>query len=843
MRASAGRDYYKVLGVKRDATDDQIKKAYRKLALKWHPDRNEGSEEASKKFAEIANAYEVLSDSDKRRQYDMVGEEGMGGASAGGGGGAGFGGAQGFPGGGASFSFGGGGGGFGGGFTDPNEIFSRFFGGMGGSGMRGMGGGRAGGGRQRGGGGPFGGMGGQQHHQQQQQPDMYDDKSDVVKLTKANFKSTVSREARGNKVILLEFYSPGCGHCQQLAPTLSKLASSLKGAATVAAVDCTAEQAICSGYSIQGYPSLKLLYDGGSEDYTGSRSGKALRDAIVAKIPSRVATIGGDGPSSRVNLDKLARRCAAAAAAPATDGKGSSARPTAGCVVLFSDKSEVSPIFSALSSAPEFDVKAPSGTASSAPGFVFVYAKTGTASADGSGGGKPKDGVAVDLGVRKLPAVMILHGSSLADFSSRLIGKSDVTAAKIVGEDGAINGRRLLEGQNPTYEAIRKFLVEDQKAVAGALKAQQQQQQKQKEKEGKGATGSTGQKQQAASAGKAKASAPPAAAATAGGDRDGTAARSAAAAAKTEQVATAPSYAVVTNPATVQPATLRRLLYCIGLNLTQLADRVDNNLASGAISLLASMVDDNDEQPAIGGSGNKGKGGVNGPGNNICVVMLKQAVTGAQDLIGAAADEAAKQLPSDRVSVYATDVSGAAIRAAYQFMQGAGIGGAPPLTEKRPKDLLLGSLMQHGVCAVKELSKADDGAGSLLLNVFLAFVGCESEDKRSKSTAGEPSAACSTLPQALIFKRRKNGASRAALVHCGPGACEALVAGRGDAGRIVGSAIASAVNSALAGELPMFDVGVAVEQAMAYGSAPGGDEDDDDDEEDEDVDGHDGSEL
>ncbi len=70
------KDYYEILGVSRDATKDEIKKAYRKLALKYHPDRNK-SPEAEEKFKEISEAYAVLSDDEKRRLYDMYGHEGI----------------------------------------------------------------------------------------------------------------------------------------------------------------------------------------------------------------------------------------------------------------------------------------------------------------------------------------------------------------------------------------------------------------------------------------------------------------------------------------------------------------------------------------------------------------------------------------------------------------------------------------------------------------------------------------------------------------------------------------------------------------------------------------------
>ena len=106
------RDYYEVLGVKKDASADEIKKAYRKMAMKYHPDRNPGDKEAEEKFKEVGEAYEVLSDADKKARYDQYGFAGVDpnfGAGAGGYGGAGFGGFD--------------------GFSDLGDIFGDFFGG------------------------------------------------------------------------------------------------------------------------------------------------------------------------------------------------------------------------------------------------------------------------------------------------------------------------------------------------------------------------------------------------------------------------------------------------------------------------------------------------------------------------------------------------------------------------------------------------------------------------------------------------------------------------------------------------------------------------------------------
>ncbi|MDD5698204.1 MAG: molecular chaperone DnaJ [Victivallaceae bacterium] len=104
----AHEDYYKVLGVSRNATEAEIKKAYRKLAIQYHPDKNPGNKEAEEKFKEISQAYEVLSDKNKRAQYDQFGHAAFTSSGR------------------STHGFGGSG------FHDPMDVFSQFFGGAGG---------------------------------------------------------------------------------------------------------------------------------------------------------------------------------------------------------------------------------------------------------------------------------------------------------------------------------------------------------------------------------------------------------------------------------------------------------------------------------------------------------------------------------------------------------------------------------------------------------------------------------------------------------------------------------------------------------------------------------------
>jgi DnaJ-related protein SCJ1 len=77
LLVEAGKDYYRILGVTRSSTKDQLKRAYKKKSVQYHPDKNPGDKKAEEKFIEVSQAYEVLSDPEKRRIYDQYGEEGL----------------------------------------------------------------------------------------------------------------------------------------------------------------------------------------------------------------------------------------------------------------------------------------------------------------------------------------------------------------------------------------------------------------------------------------------------------------------------------------------------------------------------------------------------------------------------------------------------------------------------------------------------------------------------------------------------------------------------------------------------------------------------------------------
>ncbi|KAM3135307.1 hypothetical protein pb186bvf_012605 [Paramecium bursaria] len=233
-------DYYKILGIKKTATEQEIKKAFKKLSLKYHPDKNKGNEaKAQEQFQKIVNAYETLKDPEKRKVYDQYGEEGVKQKEQQQNSGQGF---SGFPGGGNfHFNFGGSGGG--GGFDD---IFSQFFGGGGGGGRQNFGGGNFGGGNFDGG---FDGF-----EQKQKKTNLFHEtKVEIIGM------GDLSRFYRREEVWVIYFFRPN-GEGQKHKKALVELADKFEGIFRVASIDCDDEEELCEDeFSVTQYPSILVF--------------------------------------------------------------------------------------------------------------------------------------------------------------------------------------------------------------------------------------------------------------------------------------------------------------------------------------------------------------------------------------------------------------------------------------------------------------------------------------------------------------------------------------------------------------------------------------------------------
>jgi curved DNA-binding protein CbpA len=270
------KSHYEVLGIPRNANDRQIKKAYRSLAKKYHPDRHldpAKKKKAEKLFMRVGRAYETLSDPEKRRIYDQVGDEGLD---------ArmqqqqqqqqGFGGNQ--P---PHFSFGGGGGG--GASFDPFQLFAQMFGGNGG----------------------FPGSGrGQQ--QQQAGAGFFQNSPDVVEIDQNTASSQLGKSARaedGRPWVVL-FYAPWCGHCRQVKDEFARFGSKANGVVRVGAVNCDQEAGntdLCKLYKVQTLPTIKLIMGKTQKAFGANapRTASALNEFAVSNLPqSQIKIVASD---------------------------------------------------------------------------------------------------------------------------------------------------------------------------------------------------------------------------------------------------------------------------------------------------------------------------------------------------------------------------------------------------------------------------------------------------------------------------------------------------------------------------------------------------------------------
>lgn len=206
-------DYYGLLGISRASSTREIRQAFKKLALKLHPDKNQNDPSAHDQFLKINRAYEVLKDEELRKKYDKYGEKGL----------------------------------------DENQgghyeswSFYRY---------------------------DFG---------------IYDDDPEIFTLDKGEFDGAVNT----GEVWFINFYSPGCSHCHDLAPTWREFAKEMDGLIRIGAVNCRDERMLCRSRGINSYPSLYIFQAGlNPVKYFGDRSMEPLVNFAMKYVSSAVTEL------------------------------------------------------------------------------------------------------------------------------------------------------------------------------------------------------------------------------------------------------------------------------------------------------------------------------------------------------------------------------------------------------------------------------------------------------------------------------------------------------------------------------------------------------------------------
>lgn len=258
----AGKDYYKILGISRDADANTIKRAFKKLSLKYHPDKNKKDPEtAKKKFVEIANAYEVLSDPEKKKIYDIHGEEGVQEQAAREN--AGQQGHHGGPFGNFHFNFNGGGGG-----ASFEDMFSQFF---------------SGGGHRRQqhhhhAGGHHGH--GQHFHQQEQQQEEeeknYFEQTDVIQIKMNN----LSKIYRRQEIWFVLFFKSTDAKFKEMVDLFKELGEKSYGVFKIGAVNCNTDEEICEEFDVRTTPVI-VYYPESSDNQEVYRGKKTWNDIFT----------------------------------------------------------------------------------------------------------------------------------------------------------------------------------------------------------------------------------------------------------------------------------------------------------------------------------------------------------------------------------------------------------------------------------------------------------------------------------------------------------------------------------------------------------------------------------
>ncbi|XP_028393271.1 dnaJ homolog subfamily C member 10-like [Dendronephthya gigantea] len=202
-----GDDFYDILGIARDADNKEIRRAFKKLALKLHPDKNKDDANAHEKFMKINRAYEVLKDEELRKKYDLYGEDGL-----------------------------------------KDDHFG-------------------------------GGQNYQSWHYFNEEFGIYDEDPEIITLGYSDFESSVTNS---DDIWFINFYSPYCSHCHDLAPTWREVAKELEGVVRIGAVNCQEDWSLCNQQGIQSYPSL-VFYPGG-EFFRGKKTTERIVEYILDNL-------------------------------------------------------------------------------------------------------------------------------------------------------------------------------------------------------------------------------------------------------------------------------------------------------------------------------------------------------------------------------------------------------------------------------------------------------------------------------------------------------------------------------------------------------------------------------
>lgn len=249
-------DYYKLLGVPRNADEAQIKKAFKKLSIKYHPDKNKDKKEwAKQQFVKIANAYETLSDPEKRRAYDLGGEEGVQQQEQ-----------RNAQGGGGGFNMDG----------DFSEMFSQFFGGGGGGGSHFR----------------FNRRGGSRRMQEEEREINFFENTDVLELTINSLTKILNRKE--NWFIL--FYKSKDAGIKELTEMWKTLAEKTYGIFKIASCNCKEEEELCEEFSIYSTSEIVFFPETGDDEekYKGLKQWEKIFQFGSTRMQSFVRTINNE---------------------------------------------------------------------------------------------------------------------------------------------------------------------------------------------------------------------------------------------------------------------------------------------------------------------------------------------------------------------------------------------------------------------------------------------------------------------------------------------------------------------------------------------------------------------